>query len=58
MSSSTFTYGQSSGSTRQAVREEHIEEGFIGKLQSLKYEYRRDVRDRAALDSGLTAYEH
>jgi len=50
MSSSTFTYGQSNGSARQAVREEHIEEGFIGKLQSLKYEYRRDIRDRAALE--------
>ena len=50
MSSSTFTYGQSNGSARQAVREEHIEEGLIGKLQSLKYEYRRDIRDRAALE--------
>ena len=50
MSSSNFTYGQSSGSARQAVREEHIEDGFIGKLQSLKYEYRRDIRDRAALE--------
>jgi type I restriction enzyme, R subunit len=50
MSSSNFTYGQSTGSARQAVREEHIEDGFIGKLQSLKYEYRRDIRDRAALE--------
>ncbi|PUE30009.1 DEAD/DEAH box helicase [Limnohabitans sp. JirII-29] len=50
MTSSNFTYGSSSGSTRHAVREEHIEDGFIGKLQSLKYEYRRDIRDRAALE--------
>jgi type I restriction enzyme R subunit len=32
------------------VREEQIEYGFIGKLQGLKYEYRDDIRDRAALE--------
>jgi len=32
-----------------AVREEHIEYGFIGTRQKLKYEYRPDNRDRATL---------
>jgi type I restriction enzyme R subunit len=32
------------------LREEDIEYGFIGKLQGLKYEYRRDIRDRASLE--------
>ena len=53
MSSSNLTYGSSSGSARHAVREEHIEEGLIGKLQGLKYEYRRDIRDRAALEQNF-----
>ncbi len=50
MSSSQFTYDQLHSKTSHAVREEHIEYGFIGKLQSLKYEYRPDIRDRAALE--------
>ena len=33
-----------------AVREDAIEFGFIGTLQGLKYEYRKDIRDRAALE--------
>lgn len=33
-----------------AVKEEQLEYGFIGKLQSLKYEYRPDIRDRASLE--------
>lgn len=32
------------------VREDDIESSFIGTLQGLKYEYRRDIRDRAALE--------
>lgn len=36
--------------TPSAVREDAIEFGFIGTLQGLKYEYRRDIRDRAALE--------
>lgn len=35
------------------VKEEHIEYGFIGKLQSLKYDYRDDIRDRAALEANF-----
>ena len=33
-----------------AVREDVIEFNFIGTLQGLKYEYRKDIRDRAALE--------
>ncbi len=35
------------------LREEHVETGFIGKLQNLKYEYRPDIRDRAALEQNF-----
>ncbi len=50
MLSSTITYAQASGKPSPAVKEEQIEYGFIGKLQGLKYEYRPDIRDRAALE--------
>jgi type I restriction enzyme R subunit len=50
MPSSKFNYAQPSGEPSHVVREEHIEYGFIGKLQNLKYEYRADIRDRAALE--------
>jgi len=32
------------------LKEEHVETGFIGKLCELKYIYRSDIRDRAALE--------
>ncbi|WP_447777202.1 type I restriction endonuclease subunit R [Variovorax boronicumulans] len=44
------TYDMPSGATRLVVKEEHIEYGFIGKLQKLKYDYRPEIRDRAALE--------
>lgn len=50
MSLSKFTYAQPSGMQSLVVKEEHIEYGFIGKLQDLKYEYRADIRDRASLE--------
>ena len=50
MPSSKLTYAQPSGAPSLVVREEHIEYGFIGKLQGLKYEYRTDIRDRASLE--------
>jgi type I restriction enzyme R subunit len=50
MPSSKFSYTLPSGVTNSVVREEQIEYGFIGKLQSLKYEYRADIRDRASLE--------
>ena len=50
MSSTKLTYDLLSRKPAHVVNEEHIEYGFIGKLQDLKYEYRTDIRDRAALE--------
>jgi type I restriction enzyme R subunit len=50
MPSSKSAYDPSPGAPSPAVKEEHIEYGFIGKLQSLKYYYRPDIRERAALE--------
>ena len=35
------------------LREDGIEYGFIGKLQSLKYEYRPDITNRALLEKNF-----
>ena len=35
------------------IREEHIETGFIGTLQKLKYEYRPDITNRATLEANF-----
>ena len=53
MPSSKFTYDLQSTAPSHVVREEHIEYGFIGKLQNLKYEYRADIRDRASLEKNF-----
>jgi type I restriction enzyme, R subunit len=53
MSDSRVTYSTPPGKKSPGVREDHIEYGFIGKLQSLKYEYREDIRDRAALEKNF-----
>ena len=50
MPSSKFSYEPPSSVPSPVVREEQVEYGFIGKLQGLKYEYRADIRDRAALE--------
>jgi type I restriction enzyme R subunit len=50
MSLSNVPYDQPANKPRHVVKEEQIEYGFIGKLQGLKYEYRADIRDRAALE--------
>lgn len=50
MTHETHTDGQAQSIAPHAVKEEQIEYGFIGKLQGLKYEYRPDIRDRAALE--------
>ena len=50
MPSSHITSNLTTDTTRHVVKEEQIEYGFIGKLQNLKYEYRSDIRDRAALE--------
>lgn len=49
MPPSKSTYDMPPGATSPVVKEEHIEYGFIGKLQNLKYERRDDIRDLAAL---------
>jgi type I restriction enzyme R subunit len=50
MPSSTYPDGLSAPSQRAVVREGDIEDSFIEKLQSLKYEYRADISDRASLE--------
>ena len=50
MPPSKFSYDPPPPASRHVVREEHIEYGFVGKLQGLKYEYREDITDRAALE--------
>ncbi len=50
MRSSKTPYDLLPGATPLVVKEEHVEYGFIGKLQNLKYDYRADIRDRAALE--------
>lgn len=53
MPSSKSTYDLPSGAPSPVVKEEHIEYGFVRKLQNLKYEYREDIRDRAALEKNF-----
>ena len=53
MPNSKDTYSRPSKPPSCAVREDTIEYGFIGKLQSLKYEYREDICDRAALEKNF-----
>ncbi len=53
MSPDTFSYQNQPDGPSSVVREEHIESGFIGTLQKLKYEYRPDIRDRAALEANF-----
>ncbi len=50
MPSPKQTYDPPSAPPSLGVKEEQVEYGFIGKLQSLKYEYRPDIRDRASLE--------
>jgi len=53
MPSSQTTYDLPVQAPSPIVKEEHIEYGFIGKLQGLKYEYRDDIRDRATLEQNF-----
>jgi type I restriction enzyme R subunit len=54
MPSGNFTYDNAPVMPAKGVKEEHIEYGFIGKLQNgLKYEYRPDIRDRATLEKNF-----
>jgi type I restriction enzyme, R subunit len=53
MPHSKISYDLSPGAPGSLVKEEQIEYGFIGTLQKLKYAYRADIRDRAALESNF-----
>ena len=46
-------YPIASAAPATVLREDGIEFGFVGKLQELKYEYRRDITDRAALEKNF-----
>ena len=48
--SSDATYPQGSDSKPLYVREQDIETAFIEKLRGLKYTFRQDIHDRAALE--------
>ncbi len=51
--SSEITYRQDPDPLSSAVREQDIEGAFIEKLRGLKYDYRQDIRDRAALEQNF-----
>ncbi|MBL8370988.1 MAG: type I restriction endonuclease subunit R [Burkholderiaceae bacterium] len=53
MDASPFFQDLGSGKPGHTVREDQVEYGFIGTLQGLKYEYRPDIRDRAALEKNF-----
>jgi type I restriction enzyme, R subunit len=53
MSSSKFTYDPPNNARKATLRENGIEYGFIGRLSDLKYEYRGDITDRAALEANF-----
>ncbi len=53
MASSNYTDGLSDPLPSSVVREGDIEDAFIEKLRSLKYEYRPDITDRATLEKNF-----
>jgi len=50
MPSSTYPDGLNAPEKASVIREGNIEDAFIEKLRSLKYEYRPDIYDRASLE--------
>jgi len=50
---SKFRYDQLPDMPSTPLREDHIESGFIGTLQKLKYEYRPDITNRATLEANF-----
>ena len=50
MPSSKYPDGLSAPSQNTVIREGDIEDAFIEKLRSLKYQYRPDITDRASLE--------
>jgi type I restriction enzyme, R subunit len=53
MTPSKSTYDPPSGAPGSVLREDGIEYGLIGTLQGLKYEYRRDITNRATLEQNF-----
>jgi type I restriction enzyme R subunit len=53
MASPNYTDGLSAPLQRSVVREGDIEDQFIEKLRSLKYEHRLDIHDRATLEKNF-----
>ena len=53
MQSSSYTNGQAPDQEPSVLKEQHIEDGFIGTLQALKYTYRKDIRNREALEANF-----
>ena len=51
--SSDITYQQDPDPRPSVVREQDIEEAFIGKLRDLKYTPRPDISDRASLEANF-----
>ncbi|TAK93641.1 MAG: type I restriction endonuclease subunit R [Verrucomicrobia bacterium] len=51
--SSDSRYPQAPDSQALVLKEQGIEDAFIEKLRSLKYTYRPDIRDRAALEKNF-----
>ncbi len=51
--SSDDSYPTAAARPAAGLREDGIEFGFVGKLQELKYEYRRDITNRAALEKNF-----
>ena len=51
--SSSIPYPQDLSPKRHVLKEQEIEDAFIEKLRSLKYIYRDDIRDRAALENNF-----
>lgn len=50
MPSPKFTYSPPEDVPSSVLREDGVESGFIGTLQGVKYEYRADITNRAALE--------
>jgi type I restriction enzyme, R subunit len=53
MPPSKFSYDLSQSGPSLVLREDGIESGFIGTLQGLKYEYRSDITNSAALEQNF-----
>ncbi len=53
MSRTLINYHSISEPKDSVIREEHVEFGFLRKLQELQCEYRGDITDRASLEQNF-----